>query len=90
MEITLTESEDIKDIALFILNISGYSSTEDIWKLIEHHTGIQIPIGKYFFMASPAKTKEIVNDSIQNNTILKDMEARSKEIAEQMGNALPF
>jgi hypothetical protein len=31
-----------------------------------------------------------VNDSIQNNTNLKDIEARSKEIAEQMGNALPF
>ena len=36
------------------------------------------------------KTKEIVTDSIQNNTILNEMEARSKEIAEQMGNALPF
>ena len=31
-----------------------------------------------------------MNDSIQNNTNLKDIEARSKEIAEQMGNALPF
>ena len=90
MEITLPESEDIKDIALLILNISGYSSAEDIWKLIIHHTGIQIPIGTYFFMASPKKTKEIVSDSIQNNTILKEMEARSKEFAEQMGNALPF
>ena len=90
MEITPPESEDIKDIALLILNISGYSSAEDIWKLIKHHTGIQIPIGTYFFMASPEKTKEIVTDSIQNNIILKDMEARSKEIAEQMGNALPF
>jgi hypothetical protein len=90
MEITLTESENIKDIALLILNISGYSSTQDIWKLIEHHTGIQIPIGTYFFMASPEKTKEIVNDSFKNNAILKDMEARSKEIAEQIGNAPPF
>ena len=90
MEITLPESEDIKDIALLILNISGYSSAEDIWKLIRHHTGIQIPIGTYFFMASPEKTKEIVTDGIQNNTILNDMETRSKEIAEQMGNALPF
>jgi hypothetical protein len=90
MEITLTESEDIKDIALLILEISGYTSAEDIWKLIQHPTGIQISIGTYFFMASPEKTKEIVIDSIKNNKILKDMEGRSKEIAAKKGNALPF
>lgn len=74
---------------IFLLKFRD-SSVEDIWKLIQHHIGIQIPIGTYFFMASPEKTKEIVIDSIKNNTILTDMETRSKEIAEHMGNALPF
>jgi hypothetical protein len=90
MEITLPDLDSIKNIALLILNSSGYSSVEDIWKLIEHHRGIQIPIGAYFFMATPEMTKSIVTSCFKNNTIQKDVEDQSNQINAKLGNALPF